>query len=86
MSEDAGGASRVSGPAVIDASAVFAWLRDEPGADTVAGRLDGSFLSAVNLSEVLQKHLAVGALSGEEAAVVVATPRRPQWECETPGL
>jgi PIN domain nuclease of toxin-antitoxin system len=53
---------------VIDASAVLAWLRDEPGADTVAGRLDGSFLSAVNLSEVLQKHLAVGTLSGPEAA------------------
>ena len=47
---------------MIDASAVLAWLRDEPGADTVARRLDGSFLSAVNLSEVLQKHLAVGAL------------------------
>ncbi|MDQ3658834.1 MAG: type II toxin-antitoxin system VapC family toxin [Actinomycetota bacterium] len=68
MSVDAGGTSQASGPAVIDASAVLAWLRDEPGADTVAGRLDGSFLSAVNLSEVLQKHLAVGALSGQEAA------------------
>jgi PIN domain nuclease of toxin-antitoxin system len=53
---------------VVDASAVLAWLRDEPGADVVARRLDGSFLSAVNLSEVLQKHLAVGALSGAEAA------------------
>jgi PIN domain nuclease of toxin-antitoxin system len=53
---------------VIDASAVLAWLRDEPGADMVARRLDGSFLSAVNLWEVLQKHLAVGALSGLEAA------------------
>ena len=65
MSVDSAGAS---GPAVIDASAVLAWLRDEPGADTVAGRLDGSFLSAVNLSEVLQKHLEVGTLSGSEAA------------------
>jgi ribonuclease VapC len=68
VSVDAGGASQASAPAVIDASAVLAWLRDEPGADTVAGRLDGSFLSAVNLSEVLQKHLAVGTLSGPEAA------------------
>ncbi len=68
MSVDAGGASQASGHAVIDASAVLAWLRDEPGADTVAWRLDGSFLSAVNLSEVLQKHLAVGTLSGPEAA------------------
>jgi hypothetical protein len=62
VSVDSGGTFRASGPAVIDASAVLAWLRDEPGADTVAGRLDGSFLSAVNLSEVLQKHLAVGTL------------------------
>ena len=68
MSVDASGASQASGPAVIDASAVLAWLRDEPGADTVAGRLDGSFLSAVNLSEVLQNHLAVGTLSRPEAA------------------
>jgi ribonuclease VapC len=68
VSEDAGGASQASDPALIDASAVLAWLRDEPGADTVASRLDGSFLSAVNLSEVLQKYLAVGALSGPEAA------------------
>ena len=68
MSANAGGTSRASGPAVIDASAVLAWLGDEPGADTVAGRLDGSFLSAVNLSEVLHKHLAVGTLSGPEAA------------------
>jgi len=68
VSADAGGAAQASGPTVIDASAVLAWLRDEPGSDTVAGRLDGSFLSAVNLSEVLQKHLAVGTLSGPEAA------------------
>jgi ribonuclease VapC len=68
VSVDAGEASQASGPAVIDASALLAWLRDEPGADAVAGRLSGSFLSAVNLSEVLQKHLAVGALSGAEAA------------------
>jgi ribonuclease VapC len=68
VSADAGGVSQASDPAVIDASAVLAWLRDEPGVDMVAGRLDGSLLSAVNLSEVLQKHLAVGALSGPEAA------------------
>lgn len=42
-------------PAVLDASAVLAWLRDEPGADIVTGHLDDAMISAVNLSEVHQK-------------------------------
>jgi ribonuclease VapC len=46
---------------VLDASAVLAWLREEPGADVVAERIAGSHVSAVNLSEVLQKSLASGA-------------------------
>jgi ribonuclease VapC len=46
---------------VLDASALLAWLREEPGADIVAERLAGSHVSAVNLSEVLQKSLASGA-------------------------
>lgn len=46
---------------MLDASAVLAWLRQEPGADVVAERLAGSHISAVNLSEVLQKSLASGA-------------------------
>ncbi len=41
--------------AVLDASAVLAWLRDEPGADTVTDHLENAALSAVNLSEVHQK-------------------------------
>jgi ribonuclease VapC len=45
----------------MDASAVLAWLREEPGADVVAERIAGSHVSAVNLSEVLQKSLASGA-------------------------
>jgi ribonuclease VapC len=50
-----------SGARVLDASAVLAWLREEPGADVVAERLAGSHVSAVNLSEVLQKSRASGA-------------------------
>ena len=46
---------------VLDASAILAWLREEPGADVVAERLAGSHVCAVNLSEVLQKSLASGA-------------------------
>jgi PIN domain nuclease of toxin-antitoxin system len=45
----------------MDASALLAWLREEPGADVVADRLAGSHVSAVNLSEVLHKSLASGA-------------------------
>ena len=46
---------------VLDASAILAWLREEPGSDVVAERLAGSYVCAVNLSEVLQKSLASGA-------------------------
>lgn len=45
---------------MLDASALLAWLREEPGAEVVEERLSGSFVSAVNLSEVLQKSLAGG--------------------------
>ena len=45
----------------MDASALLAWLREEPGADVVAERIAGSHVCAVNLSEVLQKSLASGA-------------------------
>lgn len=41
--------------AVLDASAVLAWLRDEPGAAVVTGYLDDAVISAVNLAEVHQK-------------------------------
>ncbi len=45
---------------MLDASALLAWLREEPGAEVVEGRIAASFVSAVNLSEVLQKSLAEG--------------------------
>lgn len=40
---------------VLDASALMALIYDEDGADEVAQRTAGSLMSAVNLSEVLQK-------------------------------
>ena len=49
------------GSAVLDASAVLALLKKEPGADAVRARLGGSLISAVNLSEVISKHLDWGA-------------------------
>lgn len=50
---------------MLDASALLAWLREEPGAEYVERVLDGARISAVNLSEVLQKSLAAGLTSSE---------------------
>lgn len=40
---------------VVDASAVLAWLQDEPGSDTVESLLMEGIIGAANWSEVLQK-------------------------------
>lgn len=45
---------------VLDASAVLAWLLDEPGGDRPGAVLRGAHLSTVNLAEILQKALARG--------------------------
>lgn len=45
---------------VLDASALLAFLQDEPGCDTVEKALADSAISAVNWSEVIQKSLASG--------------------------
>jgi PIN domain nuclease of toxin-antitoxin system len=52
--------------AVLDASAVLAWLRDEPGGDRVEAASKRSRISAVNLAEVAQRLLAH---DGSEALV-----------------
>ena len=42
--------------AVLDASALLAYLRDEPGADSVADAIaEGATVSTVNLAEVLSR-------------------------------
>jgi ribonuclease VapC len=46
--------------AVLDASALIAFLRNEPGADKVAAVLTGSCVSAVNLAETLSKMVEYG--------------------------
>lgn len=45
---------------VIDASAVLAILRDEPGADVATHQAQGALLSAVNLTEILAKASDLG--------------------------
>lgn len=42
-----------TGPEVLDASALLAWLQGEPGAGEVV--LEGSVMNSVNWSEVVQK-------------------------------
>lgn len=44
---------------VLDASALLAYLQDEPGADVVKAVLAESVVSSVNWAEVVQKVLAV---------------------------
>ena len=46
---------------VLDASAVLAMLRDEPGGDTVADFIGRAAISAVNLQEVAKEMLREGA-------------------------
>ena len=43
---------------VLDASALLAYLHDEPGSATVEEVLSEAVISAVNLAEVIQKAIA----------------------------
>jgi len=51
---------------VMDASAVLALVRDEPGADKVAPHVGRAAISAVNLQEVIKELL----LSGLDATII----------------
>ena len=46
--------------AVLDASALLAYLQDEPGSETIEPMLDESAISSVNWAEVVQKSIAGG--------------------------
>jgi ribonuclease VapC len=48
------------GEAVLDASALLAWLVQEPGAEVVGELLPRAAISAVNLSEVLYRGRRLG--------------------------
>ena len=51
---------------MLDASALIAWLRNEPGADVVQRALDaGSVINAVNLAEVLTRFHDIGVAGTE---------------------
>ncbi len=49
-------------PVVLDASALLAYLRDEPGAELVAQAIaDGAVISTINLAEVFSRSADRGA-------------------------
>lgn len=56
---------------VLDASAILAFLQEEPGADVVEEALADSVVSAVNLAEVASKLSDFGMPDDEIAATVV---------------
>jgi len=58
--------------AVLDASAILAWLQDEPGSDAVDGLLLHGVVSAVNWSEVVQKARRHGRDPDETGALLEA--------------
>jgi ribonuclease VapC len=45
---------------VLDASALLAYLKNEPGGDVVDGVLSESIMSSVNWAEVIQKSIVAG--------------------------
>ena len=57
---------------VLDASALLAFLQQEPGADIVAGILDRCAMSTVNLSEAVAKLAEAGASLPDDFADTAA--------------
>lgn len=58
--------------AVVDASAVLAWLQDEPGSDVAERYLMEGVIGAANWSEVLQKTRQQGAPTGLVARLLTS--------------
>jgi ribonuclease VapC len=59
---------------VLDASALLAFLLNEPGGDSVSKRLDEACMSTVNLAEVLSKTEERG---GDAKALLAQIARTP---------
>ena len=68
---------------VLDASALLAYLKGEPGGDRVDGVLPESVMSSVNWAEVIQKSIAAnvdvdGMLDDLQALGLVVEPFTPE--------
>lgn len=59
---------------ILDASALLALLRDEPGADKVANALDTAQISAVNHAEVVSYYAKAGASRDQIDALLGPLP------------
>ena len=57
---------------MVDASAVLAWLQDEPGSDEAEGHLMEGVIGAANWSEVLQKARQHGIEPGAVALLLAS--------------
>jgi PIN domain nuclease of toxin-antitoxin system len=60
--------------AVLDASAILALLREEPGAESVAELIDNCIASTVNASEVIAKLVERGAPPASAEEIVFGLP------------
>ena len=61
---------------VLDASALLAYLRREPGSERVSAVLDRAVISAVNVSEVVSKALDYGGTLDAVSAALSQLPIR----------
>jgi PIN domain nuclease of toxin-antitoxin system len=59
---------------VLDASALLALLRDEPGADKVADAIANARMSSVNFAEVVSHFIHAGMPEGEVDAMLKPLP------------
>jgi ribonuclease VapC len=59
---------------VLDASALLALLRDEPGADAVAGAIADARMSSVNYAEVVSHFIHAGMPADEVDAMLKPLP------------
>ncbi|MGE4247731.1 MAG: PIN domain-containing protein, partial [Parvibaculaceae bacterium] len=62
--------------AVLDASAVLALIKEEPGAEKVADVASRSTISTVNVSEAVAKLVEKGAAPDEAKGIVFSLPMR----------
>ena len=63
--------------AILDASAVLAFLHREPGAESVRSILEDSAISTVNLSEVIAKLVETGTDPDKAVLVTREQPFQP---------
>src|SRR5712691_12900246 len=61
-------------PVVLDASALLAMLKGEPGGDVVAAILDNTAIATVNLAEVVGFYARRGTSEAEIRRLLVSLP------------